>query len=164
MNDKLPIVIRILSCLEGIWTGEGCGEYPGVTSFDYRETLTFTRRNESCLDYEQKTQKRYDGQTEYLPSHGENGAICMLENGELELVNNQNGGRSEVLVGTVEKLDAMIRIRFVSKSIINDPRMISSTRTFELEGDTLRYDMAMHTTKVERLTPHLKITLQRIKQ
>jgi hypothetical protein len=41
--------------------------------------------------------------------------------------------------------------------------MISSARTFELEGDTLRYDMEMQTTKVNQSTPHLKIVLQRIK-
>jgi hypothetical protein len=51
----------------------------------------------------------------------------------------------------------------VSKTLNNDPRMVASARTFELEGDTLRYEMAMHTTKVKGLTPHLKITLQRIK-
>ena len=70
-------------------------------------------------------------------------------------------GRAEVLIGTVESLDDMFRIHFVSKSIMNDPRMISSARTFELEGDTLRYEMEMHTTKVEQSTPHLKIALQR---
>jgi hypothetical protein len=41
--------------------------------------------------------------------------------------------------------------------------MISSARVFELEGDTLRYEMEMHTTKVEQSTPHVKIVLQRIK-
>ena len=41
--------------------------------------------------------------------------------------------------------------------------MISSTDAFELEGDTLLYEMGMHTMKVEQLTPHLKITLQRVK-
>jgi hypothetical protein len=41
--------------------------------------------------------------------------------------------------------------------------MISSARTFELESDILLYEMGMHTTKVERLTPHLKIALQRIR-
>jgi hypothetical protein len=51
----------------------------------------------------------------------------------------------------------------VSKSITNDPRMISSARMFELEGDTLRYEVAMHTTKVKQLTPHLKIALQRVR-
>lgn len=162
MTDKLIIGSQILSLLEGTWTGEGRGEFPGVTSFGYRETLTFTRREENSLSYEQKTQKLYDGQTEYLPSHGETGFIRLLEHGEMELVSAQ-AGRSEVLIGSIEQISAVFRIHFVSKSITNDPRMISSTRTFELEGDTLRYEMAMHTTKVEQLTPHLKMTLQRVK-
>jgi hypothetical protein len=50
----------------------------------------------------------------------------------------------------------------LSKTLNNDPRIVSTTRTFELEGDTLRYDMEMHTTKVEQLTPHLRTTLQRV--
>jgi hypothetical protein len=36
-------------------------------------------------------------------------------------------------------------------------------RTFELEGDTLLYEMEMQTTKVNQSTLHLKIALQRIK-
>ena len=72
-------------------------------------------------------------------------------------------GRSEVLVGSMETVDGVTRIRFVSKTITNDPRMVSSMRMLKLEDDTLRYEMGMHTTKVERLTPHLKITLQRVK-
>ncbi len=68
-----------------------------------------------------------------------------------------------ILIGPVEVLGDMFQIRLQSKVLNNDPRMVSSTRTFELEGDTLRYDMAMHTTKVEKLTPHLKTTLQRVK-
>jgi THAP domain-containing protein 4 len=164
MTDKLMNTRQILSLLKGSWTGEGRGEFPGVTSFDYRETLTFTRRDEKTLAYEQRAQKRYDGQTEYLQSHWENGFISILENNDLQLVNIQIGGRSEVLVGSIESLDALFRIHFVSKALANDPRMISSARTFELEGDTLRYEMGMHTTKVEGLTPHLKIALQRVKQ
>ena len=162
MTDQTAIGTQILSLLEGIWRGEGRGEFPGVTSFDYRETLRFTRRDENSLDYEQKTHKLYDGQTEYLPSHAETGSIRILENGELELVSAQKG-RNEVLIGSIEPDGAMFRIHFASKSITNDPRMISSARTFELEGDTLRYEMGMNTTKVEQLTPHLKIALQRSK-
>jgi hypothetical protein len=41
--------------------------------------------------------------------------------------------------------------------------MVSAARTFELEGDTLRYEMEMQTTKVNQSTPHLKISLQRVK-
>jgi hypothetical protein len=153
---------QILVLLEGTWTGDGRGEFPGVTSFDYRETLTFTRRDEKTLAYEQRAQKRYDGQTEYLPSHAEHGFIRIAENGELELVSSQKG-RNEVLIGSVEPMGTPFRIHFVSKSITNDTRMVSSERTFELQGDVLHYEMSMRTTKVEGLTPHLKIILQRAK-
>jgi len=79
------------------------------------------------------------------------------------LVNAQSGGRGEVLVGMIETIDTMIRIHFVSKELTNDPRMVSSARTFELEGDTLRYEMEMQTTTVDQSAKHLEIALQRIK-
>jgi len=133
-----------------------------VTSFDYRETLTFTRRDEKTLAYEQRTKKRYDGQTEWIESHWENGFIRILENGELEMTSAQIG-RVEVLTGKIETQDNITRIHFVSKTITNDPRMVSSARRFELEGDTLRYEMEMHTTAVDQSTKHLEVALQRIK-
>jgi hypothetical protein len=163
MNNQSITSSQVLGLLEGTWRGEGRGGYPTVTSFDYRETLVFTRRDEKTLAYEQRTQNHYDGGTEYLQSHWESGFISILENNEMQLVNIQIGGRSEILVGSVESLDAMFRIHFVSKTLSNDPRMISSARTFELEGDILRYEMEMQTTKVNQSTPHLKIILQRIK-
>ena len=153
---------QIFSLLTGTWTGEGRGEFPGVTSFDFRATFLFTQRDDKSLAYSQQAQKRYEGQTEWLVSHWESGFVRSLENGELELISAQIG-RSEILIGSVELLDSIVRIFFVSKTIANDPRMISSRRMFELDGDTLRYEMEMHTTKVERLTPHLKISLQRVK-
>jgi hypothetical protein len=160
--EAMGTIDQLFSLLEGTWTGEGRGEFPGVTSFDYRETLRFTKRDDTSLAYEQKTQKLYDGQTEYVPSHAETGSLHILGNGELELVSAQTG-RNEVLIGSIEPIRNMFRIHFVSKSITNDPRMISSTRTLELEGDTLRYEMGMHTTKVARVMPHLRISLQRSK-
>jgi THAP4-like, heme-binding beta-barrel domain len=154
---------QVIDLLEGTWKGEGRGQFPGVTSFGFRETLTFSRRDEKILAYEQRTQKLYDGQTEYLQSHWENGFISSLENGDLQLVNIQIGGRNEILIGKIESLGSMFRIHFVSKILNNDPRMISSARTVELEGDSLRYEMEMHTTKVNQSTPHIQIDLQRIK-
>ena len=162
MTDLPRTIDQLFSLLEGTWTGEGRGQFPGVISFTYRETLHFTKRDDTSLDYEQKTQKLYDGQTEYVPSHAETGSIRILENGELELDSAQTG-RHEVLIGSMEPLGEMFRIHFVSKSITDDPRMISSERIFELEGDTLRYEMGMHTTKVAGQTPHLKIALERIR-
>jgi THAP domain-containing protein 4 len=162
MNTKPITSSQLLTLLEGTWKGEGRGYFPTVTSFDIRATLVFTLRDQKTLAYEQRAQKRYDGQTEWLESHWESGLIRILENGDLELTSAQIG-RVEVLIGSIESLDAMFRIHFVSKTISNDPRMISSARTFELEGDTLGYEMEMQTTKVNQSTPHVKITLQRVK-
>jgi len=162
MSDNSTTTTQLFTLLEGTWAGEGRGQFPTVTSFDYRETLTFTRRDEKTLAYEQRAQKRYDGQTEWLESHWEFGFIRILESGELELTSAQIG-RTEVLTGFIESMDALFRIHFVSKTITNDPRMISSARRFELEGDTLRYEMEMHTTAVDQSTKHLEIALQRIK-
>jgi THAP domain-containing protein 4 len=162
MNTKPITSSQLLTLLEGTWKGEGRGYFPTVTSFDIRATLVFTRRDQKTLAYEQRNQKCYDGQTEWLQSHWESGFIRSFENDELELTSAQIG-RVEVLIGSIESLDAMFRIHFVSKTISNDPRMISSARTFELEGDTLGYEMEMQTTKVNQSTPHVKITLQRVK-
>ena len=68
--------------IQGTWTGTGRGQFPTVTSLDYRETLNFTRRDEKTIAYEQRTQKRYDGQTDWLESHWENGFIRILESRE----------------------------------------------------------------------------------
>jgi hypothetical protein len=163
MDNKSTILVQVFDVLEGTWKGEGRGQFPGVPSFDYRETLVFTRRDEKTLAYEQRTQKLYNGQTEYLQSHWENGFISILENGDLQMVNIQIGGRNEVLIGTIEPLDTLIRLHFASKTLNNDPRMLSSGRIFELEGDTLRYEMEMQTTKVNQSIPHVKIALQRSK-
>lgn len=164
MSERSTTIRQIFSLLEGNWTGEGRGEYPTITSFDYRESLTFTRRDEKSLAYEQRTQKRYDGKAEYLVSHWENGFIRLLESGELELVNAQSGGRGEVLVGAVEIIGSLVHIHFRSRAITNDPRLLCTERIFELEGNTLRYEMDMQTTAVNQLAHHLKITLQRVEK
>ena len=64
MNTKSITSIQTFDILEGTWKDEGRRQFPTVTSFDYRETLTFTRRDEKILAYEQRTQKRYDGRSE----------------------------------------------------------------------------------------------------
>ncbi len=163
MQNQPIAVTPILNQLEGRWAGSGRGQFPGVNSFTYRETLTFTRRDEKTLAYEQRAQKLYDGQTGWLESHWENGFISVLENGELQLVNIQIGGRNEILIGQVEFVEPVYRIHFTSKILNNDPRMLSSARRFELVGDTLRYEMEMQTTKVNQSTLHLQITLQRLR-
>jgi nitrobindin-like protein len=155
------IAQRVLDRLEGTWRGGGSGYFPTIEAFDYRETLTFERRDETTIFYEQRTEKRLCGQTAFLTSHWESGFMRALESGSLELTNAQSGGRSEVLIGTIEQTDLIIRMNFVSKVLTNDERMVASMRTFEIENDTLRYQMKMQTTRVAELTPHLEAILRR---
>ena len=162
MNKKISTAIEIFGLLEGTWQGEGRGGYPTIDSFDYREELFFTHRDESTLAYDQRTEKRIDGTEEFVTSHWENGFIRILKENELELVNAQSGGRGELLIGHIEKLDSLTRLHFASKAVTNDPQVISTTRVFELEGDHLRYELEMSTIKVARLTRHLSITLERV--
>ncbi|MGB7874836.1 MAG: heme-binding beta-barrel domain-containing protein, partial [Anaerolineales bacterium] len=66
MNDNPTTASKIFELLEGIWQGEGRGGYPTITPFDYREKLVFTRRNESTLAYDQRTEKRMDGTKDFV--------------------------------------------------------------------------------------------------
>jgi len=163
MDKNSATADELFNLLEGTWQGEGRGGYPTVTSFDYREKLVFTRKNDSTLAYDQRTEKRMEGSEEFVTSHWERGFISILESGDLELVNAQSGGRGEVLTGRIETISSIVRLNFVSKTLMNDPRMVSTARAFELEGDQLRYDMEMSTTRVDELTQHLAITLERVR-
>jgi hypothetical protein len=164
MSNNPKTAQSVFELLEGTWQGEGHGGYPTVESFDYRETLVFTRKNDSTLAYDQRTEKRMNGSDEFVPSHWENGFISILENGDLELVNAQSGGRGEVLTGRIELFDSIIRLQFVSKALMNDARIVATARKFELEGDQLRYEMEMSTTRVNQLAQHLSITLEQIRE
>ena len=97
-----------------------------------------------------------------MTSHWESGFIDVLETNELQLANVQSGGRGEVLTGKIERTGRQIRLIFSSKSVANDERMVSTSRMFEIEGDTLGYEMDMATTRVDELTRHVFATLTRI--
>ena len=153
----------VFELLEGTWRGEGKGEYPTIDTFHYRETLTFERRSALSLFYIQRTERFAAGQTgSTMTSHWESGFIDVLETNELQLANVQSGGRGEVLTGKIERTGRQIRLIFSSKSVANDERMVSTSRMFEIEGDTLGYEMDMATTRVDELTRHVFATLKRI--
>ena len=151
----------VLGALEGTWRGEGMGGFPTVDSFVYRETLTFERRDEESLFYMQRTEKRMDGQPEFVLSHWESGFIHILAGNELGLANVQSGGRGEFLKGKIDGTEGKVRLDFISESLANDDRMVASARTFVIDGDRLQYEMSMQTTRVNKIVQHLKATLQR---
>jgi len=164
MNKKRITADEVFDLLEGAWQGEGHGGYPTIESFTYREKMIFSRKDTSTLAYDQRTEKRQVDSQEFVPSNWENGFIAIQENGEMELVNAQSGGRGEVLTGHIEVIGSTIRLNFNSKTLMNDARMLSTRRRFELDGDKLRYEMEMRTTKVDKLTRHLAIQLERVRE
>jgi len=91
MSHSSTISYQVFDILQGTWNGEGRGQFPTVNSFNYQETLTFTHRDEKTLAYEQRAQKRYDGSSDWIESHWENGFIRILESGDLEWVSAQIG-------------------------------------------------------------------------
>jgi hypothetical protein len=46
---------------------------------------------------------------------------------------------------------------------MNDPRMVSTRRKFEIDGDTLGCEMKKSTTEADRLRRHLAIEIGRVR-
>ena len=157
INDR-----EILRLLVGEWSGSGRGEFPTIEPFEYLETLRFASDDRPFLHYEQKTRRRNTGQAEYVSSHWESGFIRLLPDGQVELINAQSGGRLESLTGSLEQTATGLILRLRSAAILNDPRMLASSRTITLEGDTLHYTLNMGTTAVPQQEFHVEAALKRI--
>ncbi len=150
---------ELLEQLIGEWRGEGNGQYPTIPSFHYLESLSFTAAGEG-LHYHQIT-RRLVGPEQYKPSHQESGFLRLLEDNKVEIANVQVGGRVEILRGPIEARPGGWFIQLKSIHLANDSRMVESTRTISLQGDSLLYTMHMQTTRVPRLALHLEATLRR---
>ena len=150
-----------LQLLLGEWSGTGRGEFPTIEPFEYLETIRFSSDGRPFIHYEQKTKRRNIGQTDYNPSHWESGFIRLLPNGEVELVNVQGGGRLERLTGSLEQTETGMILRLQSTAFLNDPRMLKTSRTIILEGDSLHYILEMHTTVIPQRAQHLEARLNR---
>jgi hypothetical protein len=153
---------ELLKMLAGDWAGTGIGLYPTIDPFEYLESLRFTLDGKGAnLHYEQRTRRRYIGQTNYVSSHWETGFLRLLEDDQIEIANVQIGGRVEILTGTIETNSEGYVLRVKSSHFANDPRMQEATRTITLKGDSLHYSMHMQTNKVPHLAIHLEARLQR---
>lgn len=139
----------------GTWVGEGHGTYPTIEPFDYRETTTFTHVGKPFMAYTQRTVAADDGR----PLHSESGYWRALGEGHVELVIAHPFGAVEVYEGAWQ--GGLLCVRTLSVATTPTAKRIdSATRTFTLDGDTLRYDVAMAAVGVE-LTHHLSAELHR---
>ena len=152
---------NILHVFLGEWSGTGRGEFPTIEPFNYIETLRFSTDGRPLLHYEQKTKRRRNGESDYVPSHWESGFIRLLPDGKIELTCAQNGGRLEKLTGSIEATETGMLLHLKSADILNDIRMLKTSRTITVDGDRLHYIQNMHTNAVDALTFHIEAKLER---
>jgi hypothetical protein len=141
--------------LAGVWRGGGAGEYPTIEDFTYTEELTVLAVPDRPLAHWRSTTK--DGPTGE-PRHAESGFLRWAEGG-VELVVAHGFGVTEVATGGWD--DRVLELR--STGLLGSPsakRVDEVHRRFELDGDVLRYTVAMAAVGVP-LTHHLTAELRR---
>ena len=152
--------LAALAPLLGTWAGEGHGEYPTITSFDYREQVTFGHVGKPFLAYSQRTAAADDGR----PLHAESGYWRPAGPDRVELVLAHPFGIVELDEGAIVALGpGALRVDLASVTIGRTGTAKEVTgieRTFELADDELRYTVRM--AAVGRpLQHHLAATLRR---
>lgn len=153
--------VKDLNFLCGKWHGFGLAVYPDIIPVSYSEILTFEYdRYKDLIHYSQFT-KYTDQIKSGATLHMESGFIRNSDTGVIELSNAQNNGRVEVMIMDDFVLtDEIKNLIFRSKLFGNDPRMISASREYILDGDKLSYTMKMATIKNNELKTHLKAELK----
>jgi len=82
------------------------------------------------------------------------------EDGTLTLNTAQDGGRVEVLSGTMKVTDGILIMEFNSLLFGNDERMVKTKRVYTIEGGGLAYSMSMQTGNTA-MTQHLAAVLSK---
>jgi hypothetical protein len=141
--------------LAGTWRGRGDGEYPTIADFSYTEELVVQPVPERPLaHWRSTTRDEPTGEAR----HAESGFLRATPAG-VELVVAHAFGIVEACAGSWEGgvLD------LVSTGLLGTAsakRVDEVERRYEVDGDTLRYTIAMAAVG-EPLTHHLRATLQR---
>ncbi|QBI21130.1 FABP family protein [Egibacter rhizosphaerae] len=149
-----------LAFLEGVWQGEGRGQYPTIDPFDYRERIEFTAMPKPFLRYEQET---FDA-TSGAPLHVEVGYVRSPASGRVELMLAHPTGFAEVEEGELHVEDGVHRLRLVSRTVgatATAKRVDALERDVEVVGDRLDYRLRMAAVG-EPMTHHLAATLHRV--
>ena len=145
-----------LAPLLGTWRGEGHGEYPTISSFDYADEWVFSHTGKPFVAFVQRTRSPAGA-----PMHTEAGYLRATP--AVEIVAALPTGQTELGTGTAEVSDGVLLV-----STDAEVRCTASAKTvdrivrrFRLEGDVLDYDMEMAAVGVG-LTLHLRSRLTRV--
>lgn len=155
--SRSPQTAAVIDALVGSWTGSGEGRYPTIEPFTYRETTRFSNREDHpALHYEQRAWRQTsEGE---VVSHWETGFLRLSSDGSATLLNAQ-GGRAEAMNGTWWRDDDNWHVELVSAGYAGDDRVMMSTRSFQLDGTYLKYQMLMETTATREMGLHLSAEL-----
>lgn len=142
MDVALHPDVEALAPLLGTWAGTGAGTYPTIEPFSYREEVVFAHVGKPFLSYRQATVRLDTG----LPAHAEAGYLRGVGGGRVELVLAHPTGIAEVAEGEVVVAGGRLDLRLASVTIATTATAKDVTRverTVTVEGDVLRYDLAM---------------------
>ena len=142
MAVELHPDVAVLAPLLGTWAGTGEGSYPTIEPFRYREEVTFAHVGKPFLAYRQATVRLDTG----LPAHAEAGYLRGTGGNRVELVLAHPTGIAELAEGEVLAVEAGVVLRLTSVAVARTTTAKEVTRvdrTITVEGDHLRYDLAM---------------------
>ena len=148
--------VASLTALLGTWRGEGRGEYPTIDSFGYDEEVTFGHVGKPFLAYGPRTWR----QTDRFPLHAETGYVRLMDGVRAELLLAHPTGITEVSEGSWDGRVLHLRSSTIGRSA-SAKEVTALERRFELDGDVLRYTVAMAAV-AQPLTHHLAAELRRV--
>lgn len=159
--SNLNNLYEILESIGGTWTGRGYGEYAGVPRFQFIEELNLGFQEDwNMIQVSQRTWLQVDGNI-VKPLHLESGLIIGNVDGTLTYSCGQDSGRSEVMVGTLKRLDSTLKIDWITTFHANDDRLVRMGRIWTISGDQLSYEAFLSTVKTPEYRKHLEATLIR---
>ena len=141
-----------LSHLVGTWRGEGHGQYPTITSFEYTDEWQFIDVGKPFLHFIERTWN-----AEGAPMHTETGYLRAPSPDTLEIVAALPTGQSELGTGTCTASDEALLLATdaEARNTSTAKRVDRIVRRFEVRGNTLSYEMEMAAVG-QGLTLHLQ--------